>query len=104
MELMYSNMFDTYVYDIWPLLPKSEGARAPLVPTDIRMYLYSSTWIATVQQSSTNIVHHLCICAGAEYVAFHVLLQELGKSKIGIMRECKDFKKGIHLLEWCVCM
>ena len=26
--------------------------------------------------------------------------QELGKAKISIMRECKDFKKGIHLLEW----
>ena len=27
-------------------------------------------------------------------------IQDLGKGKLGIMKECKEFKKGIHMLEW----
>lgn len=27
-------------------------------------------------------------------------MQDLGKGKLGIMKECKEFKKGIHMLEW----
>ena len=28
------------------------------------------------------------------------IMQDLGKGKLSIMKECKEFKKGIHMLEW----
>ena len=40
---------------------------------------------------------HPCLSHSA---SFHQHMQDLGKGKLTIMRECKEFKKGIHMLEW----
>lgn len=40
-----------------------------------------------------------CLPPSLFLVAGHHM-QDLGKGKLGIMKECKEFKKGIHMLEW----
>ena len=41
---------------------------------------------------SMNVVGHYILC--------HLCLQTHGEGKLASMNECKDFKRGIRMLEW----